>query len=102
MLEAHITQQVISSSTPPSKIPTKPEPNPHQQCNCVILKGGLEDSKGVELKEGGEANRAMNKEKGDELEAITFGKENSLQFLRHLPLNLKIQLASLFLVWLVM
>jgi len=56
----------------------------------------------MELKEGGEANRAMNKEKGDELEAITFGKENSLQFLRHLPLNLKIQLASLFLVWLVM
>jgi len=31
------------SSTPPDKFPSKPEPNPHEYCNCVTLKEEVED-----------------------------------------------------------
>ena len=40
MLEAHITQQASSSSTPPGRLPSKPEPNPREYCNAMILRGG--------------------------------------------------------------
>jgi len=48
MLEAHIAQQVISSSTPTGRFPSKPEPNPREQCNAMILREGkqLEGPKG--------------------------------------------------------
>jgi len=39
----------------------------------------------MELEEGGETNRAVSEEKGDELEAITFGEENSLVFPKSSP-----------------
>jgi len=45
MLEAQIAQQGTSLSTLSGKRPSKPKRNPHEPCNCVILKGGLEDSK---------------------------------------------------------
>jgi len=48
MLEAHITQQASSSSTPPRRLPNKPEPNLREYCNAMILRGGkrLEGPKG--------------------------------------------------------
>ena len=48
MLEAQITQQASSSSTPPGRLPSKPEQNPGEQCNAMILRGGkqLEGPKG--------------------------------------------------------
>ena len=52
MLKSQIAQQAISSSTPPGRLPSKPKPNPREQCNNVILKGGLEDSQGAKLEEG--------------------------------------------------
>jgi len=36
MLEAQIAQQATSSSTPPGRLLSKPEPNPCEQRNCVI------------------------------------------------------------------
>ena len=52
MLEAQIVQQATSSSTPSGRLPSKPEPNSREQCNYIILKRGLENSKGMELEEG--------------------------------------------------
>ena len=48
MLKAQIFQQASSSSTPSSKLPSKPEPNLIKQCNAMILRAGkqLEGSKG--------------------------------------------------------
>ena len=40
MLEAQIAQQTSSSSTPLERLPSKPEPNPREQCNAMILRGG--------------------------------------------------------------
>ena len=42
MLEAEITQQAISSSTPPGRLPSKPERNPYAQCNYVTSKEGYQ------------------------------------------------------------
>ena len=49
MLEAQIAQQVTSSPTPSGRLPSKPEPNPCEQCNCLTLRGGVEDSMGIVL-----------------------------------------------------
>ena len=38
MLEAQIAQQANSSSTPPSRLPSKPVPNPREQCNAHDFK----------------------------------------------------------------
>ena len=78
ILEAQITDQATSSPTPLGKLPIKLKPNPREQCNYVTMKWELDDSKGMELKESGDANRAMSEDKGDELEATTLGDENSL------------------------
>ena len=43
----------------------------------------------MELKEGGEANRAVSEGKGDELEAITFREENSLEAPEEFPPKLE-------------
>ena len=48
MLEAQITQQA-TSSTPLSRLPSKPEANPLKQYNCVTLKGRVEESTDIEL-----------------------------------------------------
>jgi len=49
MLEAQITQQASSSSTPPGRLPCKPEPNPRDQCNAMVFQGDkqLKGPKGV-------------------------------------------------------
>ena len=48
MLEAKIAQQASFSSTSPGRLPSKPEPNPTEQCNAMILRWGkqLEGPKG--------------------------------------------------------
>ena len=49
MLEAPITQQASSLSTPFGRLPSKPEPNPREQCHVMVLGGGkqLEGPKGA-------------------------------------------------------
>jgi len=51
MLELQIVQQANSSTTPPSKLPSKPEPNPREQCNAIVLRSGtqLKDPKGASV-----------------------------------------------------
>ena len=63
---------------------------------------GSKDSKGIELEEGGEANRAVSEENDGEFEVMTFREENSLEVPEEFPLSLTIQAVSLFLAWLVM
>jgi len=40
MLETQIAQQASSSSTPPGRLPSKPEQNPREQCNAIVLRSG--------------------------------------------------------------
>jgi len=49
MLESQIAQQANSSSTPPGRLPSKPEHNPREQCNVIVLRSGtkLEGPKGT-------------------------------------------------------
>ena len=49
MLEAQIAQQASSSSIPLGRLLSKPDPNPREQNNAMILRGGkqLEGPKGV-------------------------------------------------------
>ena len=75
MLEAQIAQQLTSSSTPPGRLPSKPESNPHKQHNYVTLKKGVEYPEDITLEEGREVIMAERKEKSDEDKPITF-REN--------------------------
>jgi len=43
ILEAQIAQQASFSSMLSDGLPSKPEPNPHEHCNCVTLKEELKD-----------------------------------------------------------
>jgi len=49
MLEAQITKQASFRSTPLDRLSSKAKPNPREQCNAMILRGGkeLEGPKGV-------------------------------------------------------
>jgi len=51
MLESQIAQQINSSTTPPDRLPSKPEPNPWVECNAIVLRGGtqLEGPKGANV-----------------------------------------------------
>jgi len=40
VLDTQIAQQASSSSTPSSILPSKPEPNPREYCNAIVLKSG--------------------------------------------------------------
>jgi len=40
MLGTYITQQPSFSSTPPSRLPRKPKPNPREHCNAIVLRSG--------------------------------------------------------------
>jgi len=40
MLETQIAQQASSSITPPGRLPSKPEQNPMEQCNAIMLRSG--------------------------------------------------------------
>jgi len=42
MLETQITQQATSSITLPSRLPSKPEQNPREQCNVIVLRSGTQ------------------------------------------------------------
>ena len=48
MLETQIAQQASSSSTPPGRLPSKPEQNLREQCNAIVMRSGkeLESPKG--------------------------------------------------------
>jgi len=52
MLDAQIAQQATSSFTTPSRLPSKPECNPREQCNCVTMNEGIEDFEDMRLEEG--------------------------------------------------
>jgi len=49
MLELKITQQANSSTTPPARLLSKPEPNLREQCNAIVLRSDtqLEGPKGA-------------------------------------------------------
>jgi len=51
MLESQIVQQANSSITPLRRLPSKPESNPKEQCNVIVLRSGtqLEGSKGASV-----------------------------------------------------
>ena len=81
MLEAQIAQQASFSSTPPDRLPSKPESNPREHCNCVTLKNEVEDPidlKEAPFEEGKEINMVENKEKSDGGKAMTFIGSESL------------------------
>ena len=61
MLEIQIAQQANSSTTPPGRLPCKPELNPRKQCNAIVLRNGtqLEGPKGVS--EGVESEKESDK-----------------------------------------
>ena len=40
MLETQVAQQASSSSTPPGRLPSKPEQDPREQCNAIVLRSG--------------------------------------------------------------
>jgi len=40
MLETQITQKAAFSSTPSDRLTSKPEPNPKEQCNAILLQRG--------------------------------------------------------------
>ena len=62
MLETQIAHQAGSSSTPPGRLPSKPEQNPREQCNATVVRSGtkLEGPKGT----SGEVESEKEKEKG--------------------------------------
>jgi len=77
--KAQIAQQATSSSTPPSRLPKKPKSNPHEHCNCVTLKEGVEDPKDTPLKEGVEVIMAESKERSDSGKPITLIEDDSFE-----------------------
>jgi len=42
MLETQIAQQANSSTTPVGRLPSKPEQNPREQCNAIVLRSGTQ------------------------------------------------------------
>jgi len=40
ILETQIVQQASSSTTPPGRLPSKPEQNPREQYNAIVLRNG--------------------------------------------------------------
>ena len=78
MLEAQIAQKASFSSSPPDRLPSKPEPNSREHCNCVTLKEEVEDFIGHEdipMEKGRKIIMAGNKEKNNDGTTTTF-KEN--------------------------
>jgi len=62
MLETQIAHQAGSSSTPPGRLPSKPEQNPTEQCNAIVLRSDtkLEGPKGTSV----EVESEKEKDKG--------------------------------------
>ena len=42
ILQSQIAQQASSSTTPPGRLPNKPESNPREQCNAIVLRSGTQ------------------------------------------------------------
>ena len=89
ILEAQIGQQAISSSTPPGGLPSKREPNPQEQCNCIILRGGLEGSEGARLEERDEVINVVSERMVNEHETLTLGEECNIPVSNKLLTKLK-------------
>jgi len=89
MLEAQIAQQATSSTTPLGRPLSKPESNPREHCNWVILKEGVEDTEDIPLEEGREVIMAESKERNDDGKPITFIEDDDFEiptvFLPKLP-----------------
>ena len=58
VVESQIAQQVSTFSMPQGRLPSKPEPNSKEHCNCIVLRSGkqLEGLKGARVEENGEKN----------------------------------------------
>jgi len=63
MLETQIAHQASSSSTPPGRLPSKPEQNPREQCNAIVLRSGtkLEGPKGTSIEVESEKEKVKGK-----------------------------------------
>ena len=82
MLEAQIAEQASFSSTPPDRLLSKPESNPHEHCNCVTLKERVEDSidpEDISIEEGREIIIVESKERNDGGKVVTFIENESLE-----------------------
>jgi len=69
MLEVQIVQQASFLSTPLDRLPSKPEPNLHEHCNCVTLKeevNDFTDLKDILIDEGREIIMVESKERNDD------------------------------------
>ena len=89
MLEDKIAQQATFSSTPTGRLLSKREPNPREQCNCVTLKGGKEDSKVMEFEEGEEVHKIDSEVKNAEIETPRFGGVSDVVVPEEFPHKLK-------------
>jgi len=79
-LESQIAQQASFSFTPPDRLLSKPESNPHEHCNYVTLKDRVKDP--IDLgdapfKEGREINMVESKERNDGGKTVTFIENES-------------------------
>jgi len=82
MLKAQIAQIATSSSTPPDRLPSKPEPNPCEHCNCVAMKEEQEDLTNPEdtpLEKGREIIMAGNKERNNDGKTVTFEDNDTVE-----------------------
>ena len=80
MLEAQIAQKATFSSTPPDRLPSKPEPNPREHCDYVTKKEEEEDLTDLEdtpMEQGREIVMAENKRRNNDDKITTF-KENDI------------------------
>ena len=81
MQEAQISQKATISSTPPDKLPSKPEPKPHEHCSCITIKEeeDLTDSEEVPTEEGMEIIMAENKDRNNDGKTATFKENNTVE-----------------------
>jgi len=82
MLETQIAQKAAFSSTAPDRLPSKPEPNPREHCNCVTMKVDEEDLTNFEKvpkEEGREITMVGSKERQNDGKTATFIENNSIE-----------------------
>jgi len=82
MLETQIAQKGTFSTAPPDRLPSEPEPNPRERCNCVTMKENeedLTDSEEVQKEEGREITMAGSKESNYGGKIATFVENDSIQ-----------------------
>jgi len=81
MLETQIAQKAAFSSTPPDRLPSKPETIPREHCNCVTMKKDEEDLTDSEEvpKEKGRETMVGSKESNYGGNTATFVENDSIQ-----------------------